>query len=96
MPIALDDEQIERIERLASLDVSAEVLGSALGDLPDAQREAVIARVVREQSYEEIGRDADITPVVARQRVSRGLAALRERLEVSGDHVRGSAGPCAG
>lgn len=76
----MDDEALERVERLASLDVSAAVLQDALEDLPADQREAVLARVVEERSYEEIGARADVTTIAARQRVSRGLAALRHRL----------------
>lgn len=78
--IAMDDEALERVERLASLDVSATVLHDALDGLPAEQREAVLARVVEERSYEEIGARADVTTTAARQRVSRGLAALRHRL----------------
>lgn len=78
--VALEDGEIERIERLASLEVSATVLGGALADLPAEQREAVVARVVGERTYAEIGTDADVSPAVARKRVSRGLAALRQRL----------------
>lgn len=79
-PIAMDDEALERVERLASLEVSAEVLHEALDELPAPQREAVIARVVGELTYEEIGARDDSTTAAVRQRVSRGLAALRHRL----------------
>ena len=79
--IALDDEALERVEQLASLGVSATVLHEALEELPADQREAVVARVVQELSYEEIGAGADVSTLAARQRVSRGLAALRHRLQ---------------
>jgi RNA polymerase sigma factor (sigma-70 family) len=53
----------------------------ALSDLADGQRAAVYARVVKGESYEAIARGMRITEDSARKRVSRGLAALRVRLE---------------
>ncbi|MEJ7891446.1 MAG: RNA polymerase sigma factor [Solirubrobacteraceae bacterium] len=78
--VALNDDELERVERLASLEVNARVLAGALDELPAQQRAAVIERVVHEHSYEEIGRAEAVSEGVARQRVSRGLAALRKRL----------------
>jgi RNA polymerase sigma factor (sigma-70 family) len=52
-----------------------------LGELPDAQREAVRMRVIDELGYDELAATAHVTAAVARKRVSRGLAALRRRLE---------------
>lgn len=79
-PLSLNDEGIERVERLASLDVEATVLHEAMDDLPRDQREALLARVVAEQSYEEIARDSQVSPLLARKRVSRALHALRNRI----------------
>jgi RNA polymerase sigma-70 factor (ECF subfamily) len=81
--IVLDDEAIERIEALASLDVSAIVLVDALDELPPEQRAAVHDRVVLERSYGDIARELSTSPLVVRKRVSRGLATLRARLGVS-------------
>jgi len=53
----------------------------ALAELPDGQRAAVHARVVDGESYEAIARELSVSETVARQRVSRGLAALRMKLE---------------
>jgi RNA polymerase sigma-70 factor (ECF subfamily) len=52
----------------------------ALSELPAAQREAVLAHVLGEQAYREIARDAGVSEALIRQRVSRGLRALRHRL----------------
>ena len=60
---------------------SASVAEEALADLPDGQRAAVHARVVAGESYEAIARELAVSETVARQRVSRGLAALRMKLE---------------
>ncbi len=48
---------------------------------PVDQREAVLARIVDERSYEELARTLQTSQSVIRQRVSRGLAALRQRAE---------------
>lgn len=53
----------------------------ALADLPQPEREAVLARVVEDFSYAEIARALGLTEVATRKRVSRGLARLRTRLE---------------
>jgi RNA polymerase sigma-70 factor (ECF subfamily) len=78
--IALDDEALERIEALASLDVSAERLRAELDAMPADQRLAVEARVVEERHYGEIAGSMAISETAVRQRVSRGLARLRAAL----------------
>ena len=52
----------------------------ALAALPDHQRTAVHARIVEDHDYEEIAAAQSISEPAARQRVSRGLAALRARM----------------
>ncbi len=78
--IDLDDEMLARIEELASPRIAAADLERAVGELPVEQREAVRARVVDGSDYDVLARDAGTTPLAARRRVSRGLAALREKL----------------
>ena len=51
-----------------------------LDDLPADQRSAVHARLVEDQAYGEIAVAAGVSEAAIRQRVSRGLATLRERL----------------
>jgi RNA polymerase sigma factor (sigma-70 family) len=53
---------------------------AALERLPEGQRAAVHARVVNGDGYDVIAQRLDISEELARQRVSRGLAALRARL----------------
>ena len=50
---------------------------AALAELPEAQRSAIHAHVIDGASYRAIAREHGISESVARQRVSRGLAALR-------------------
>lgn len=77
-PVALDDEALERVEALGRLD-----LGAALAALPSEQREAVLLRVVADRPYPDIAVRVGCSPQVVRQRVSRGLAALRRFSEES-------------
>jgi RNA polymerase sigma-70 factor (ECF subfamily) len=69
------DADLERIENLAGIESAAliEVL------VPD-QRVAVKAHVVDEREYSDIARDLNVSEAVVRKRVSRGLAALRDRI----------------
>ena len=77
--LELSDADLARVEAIAAADVSAvEVL---LDDLPPEQRAAVRARVVDELPYPAVAAGLGIGEPAARQRVSRGLAALRARLE---------------
>jgi RNA polymerase sigma factor (sigma-70 family) len=80
-PIALDDEALERIEALASLDVSTDRLHAALHAMPEDERDAVQARVLDERGYDEIAAAMAVSEPAVRQRVSRGLARLRAVLK---------------
>jgi RNA polymerase sigma-70 factor (ECF subfamily) len=75
-PIALDDDALARIDERGSVK-----LRDALAALPESQREAVLRRVLAEQPYPEIAAHVGCSEQVVRQRVSRGLAALRRGLE---------------
>jgi DNA-directed RNA polymerase specialized sigma24 family protein len=74
--VELDDEQVEVIADRADVK-----LRDALASLEAVQREAVIRRVVLEESYRAIAADLRCSEQVVRKRVSRGLARLRESLE---------------
>lgn len=53
----------------------------AMADLPEHEREAILARVIDERDYAEIAEALGLSEMAARKRVSRGLARLRTRLE---------------
>jgi RNA polymerase sigma-70 factor (ECF subfamily) len=74
--IELDDDQLTLITERSNLDLEA-----ALSHLAPEQREAILRRVVLDESYGEIATALRCSEQVARKRVSRGLAALRSRLE---------------
>ncbi|HWK25520.1 MAG TPA: RNA polymerase sigma factor [Solirubrobacter sp.] len=74
-PLALDDEALARIDELSD----ARAL-RALSALPADQAQAVRGRVIDEHDYEELARRLECSESVVRQRVSRGLRALRTEL----------------
>jgi RNA polymerase sigma factor (sigma-70 family) len=74
--LALDDEDYARIESLAE----AAGATALLDDLASDQRDAVRAHVIEGRGYREIAASLDTSETVVRKRVSRGLAAVRERM----------------
>jgi RNA polymerase sigma-70 factor (ECF subfamily) len=76
-PLALDDERLARIEELASAESPAL---AALASLPAEQAEAIRSRVLDERDYVDIAGELRCSEAVVRQRVSRGLSALRSQL----------------
>ncbi len=77
--LLLDDDDLARVEELASMGDAARV-GELLSELAPALQDAVRARVLDERSYAEIAVALRCSEAVARQRVHRGLQRLRERL----------------
>jgi RNA polymerase sigma-70 factor (ECF subfamily) len=73
--VPLTGEDVAYIAARAS-DVEALMAG-----LPDEQRSAVRGRVLEDRGYDELAAAAGVSPAAIRQRVSRGLALLRTRLE---------------
>ena len=79
-PLAVYDADLERVDELAS-QVTAERLDCLLEQLPRDQRHAVRARILDERAYSEIAAELECSVAVVRQRVHRGLAALRGRFK---------------
>jgi RNA polymerase sigma-70 factor (ECF subfamily) len=75
-PIVLTDEGIERIEAACGADAV-----ELLERLPAEQREAVRARVIEGQEYRTIAAELECSESVVRKRVSRGVRAMRAKLE---------------
>ena len=78
-PIPLEDDDLLRVEELASL-ANGALLDELLAELPPQQRAAIHARVLDERPYADIAAELDCSEAVVRQRVHRGLRQLRERL----------------
>lgn len=76
---------VRRVELSAEDRAMIDALGSAVetvvSELPAEQRDAVRGRVLDDLAYEELARRARVSPAAMRQRVSRGLAAVRTRME---------------
>ena len=77
-PISLTDDALELIDELGARPSGTLRL---LEELPDDQRAAVKGRVLQERSYDELAHSLRCSQSVVRQRVSRGLRSLRQRLE---------------
>ena len=80
--VELDDTDLAAVEARAS--AGGLELDALLAELPDDQREALLARVVDERDYADIATDLNCSEQVVRQRVSRGLRRLRARMEEQG------------
>ena len=77
-PLVLDDDDLGRVEKLAG---EGELALTLLDQLPEAQREAVRARVLQERSHRQIAAAAGCSEQVIRQHVSRGLRRLQCLIE---------------
>jgi RNA polymerase sigma factor (sigma-70 family) len=78
--VSIDTDTIERIEALASLDGAVLDL---LAELPNPIRDAINGRVLEEREYHELAESLACSQSLVRQRVKRGLARLRDRLEAT-------------
>jgi RNA polymerase sigma-70 factor (ECF subfamily) len=74
--IEIDDDELDRVDRLGGLN-----LLELLGSLPPAQADAIRVRVLEERSYAEAAVRLQCSELVARKRVSRGLATMRQLIE---------------
>jgi len=77
--LVIDDDALERVEALAS---QSDAAVDALAGLSDVLREAVAGHVIDEREYRELAQALECSESVIRQRVRRGLARMRRRLEV--------------
>lgn len=75
-PLALTDELLERIDALGEGELALRLLAG----LPEDQRRAVEGRIVEERDYRELAAGLCCSESVVRQRVSRGLRALRRAM----------------
>ena len=77
----LTDQEIERIEELASSENLRAAVGRSLDRLPEEQREAVRMRVIDGLPYSEIAARLGLTESGTRTRVTRAMRHLRGMLE---------------
>jgi RNA polymerase sigma-70 factor (ECF subfamily) len=76
--VAFDEDDLDRIVAVA--DSGKGQLAALVDQLPADERDAVLARVVAERSYEEIAAELRCSEMVVRKRVSRGLARVRRQV----------------
>jgi RNA polymerase sigma factor (sigma-70 family) len=77
-PEAFTDDDLQLVDELVGMDDRLQALTQ---QLPAELRDAVVARIVEERSYEEIAAELQCSKSLVRQRVSRGLRTLRSDLE---------------
>ncbi|HET6549548.1 MAG TPA: RNA polymerase sigma factor [Solirubrobacter sp.] len=77
-PVPLAAEDVEMIRWLGE-----EVATQMVGDLPEDQRDAIRAHVLEDRGYAEIAGSRQLSEATVRQRVSRGLRVLRDRVGAS-------------
>lgn len=75
-PLELSADDAHELEHLGAEVAVVELLE----ELPSEQRAALRARLVDEREYGEIAGDEGVSEAAIRQRVSRGLAGLRQRI----------------
>lgn len=68
-------------EKSAVQNEARKVLHSAIRELPDDMRSAIVLRDIHGLSYEEIAQSLDINVGTIKSRISRGREKLRERLK---------------
>lgn len=77
--LVVDDEALLRVEDRVACAAGAD-LQRIVDELPEHERQAVLARVVDERSYEQIAATLKCSEQLVRKRVSRGLWRLRAAL----------------
>ncbi len=77
-PIELDDGDLDETEAMAA-GIGGGVV-ELVESLPGDERHAVVAHVVQDRSYREIAAQLQVSELVVRKRVSRGLGRLRRGL----------------
>jgi len=75
-PVQIDESDIDRVLRVAA---ETDLLIALAEELPTDQFDALRARVLDEQGYEQIARRLRCSEAVVRKRVSRAIGALREK-----------------
>jgi len=83
MPIRSDGE-LEEIHERADAARLKLALVPAMATLPDAQRRALVLRVVHELSYEEVAAALGCSVTAARLRVMRALGSLSRAMKGAG------------
>jgi RNA polymerase sigma-70 factor (ECF subfamily) len=77
-PLVLDDDDLHRIEEIAE---AADLAETVRATLSATEYEALRARVVDEESYAELALRMRCSEAVARKRVSRAIAHMRNLIE---------------
>ena len=74
------DDRVRRMLEMERRPLGDDTATTLLAGLPDEQRQAITAHVVEDRGYGEVAVELHLTEAAVRQRVSRGLRALRRRM----------------
>jgi RNA polymerase sigma-70 factor (ECF subfamily) len=80
-PLPLEPDDLAALIEHAEESAADSAARAAIDSLPHDQRDAILAHVVEERGYAEIAADLECSESVVRQRVSRGLRALRVQIQ---------------
>jgi RNA polymerase sigma-70 factor (ECF subfamily) len=80
-PIPLTEDDLARVDELIDQARGEAPATAALDRLPPGQVEVIRAHVIDDEEYSDIARRLECSPSVVRQRVSRGLRAMRAAME---------------
>lgn len=86
----LSADDFARIDEIAQLEESREVVREALARLKPEYRVAVEARILQQRGYAEIASGLGVSEQVVRTRVSRGLKHLRRDIERTAQRGEGN------
>lgn len=79
--LLLEDEDGASPSRIVATDEAVHAMQVAIASLPEEQRQAVLLRYFRQQSFEEAGVEMDRSPEAVRGLLRRAKLALRERMQ---------------
>jgi RNA polymerase sigma-70 factor, ECF subfamily len=84
--VADDAPPVVGFECLLDGDERREAIEGALGRIPPEQREVLVLKIWGELTFDEIGRELDVSPNTAASRYRYALAALRSELTAADCH----------
>ncbi|MDX6547298.1 MAG: Sigma-70, region 4, partial [Gaiellales bacterium] len=78
----LSDPELERVQELAELDELRGRVAQELANLPADQAYLLRLRIVEQLEYSQLAAELHVSEQATRQRVSRALKALTQRLDL--------------
>lgn len=83
---AVEPEDDPPLFQHAAADERRQALEEALRQLPSEQREVLVLKIWAELTFDQIGRELDVSPNTAASRYRYGIAALRQSMTTTCRH----------